>query len=71
MTDFEDELLRSDDREVWDEDGDRARDEIRGYARAPTVESFDRCEFVGMPLVVVDGFRGSEETRSSSASLHD
>lgn len=70
MTDFEDELLRSDDREVWEEDGDSTRDEFRGYARDPAVESFGLCGFVAVSLVV-EGFKGSEETRSSSASLHD
>ena len=71
MADFDDELLCSDDREVWDEDGDRTREEFRGHARDPIVELFHRCEFVVMSLVVVEGFKGSKETRSNSASLHD
>lgn len=70
MADFDDELLCSDDREVWDEDGDRTREEFRGYTRDPVVDSFNLCEFVAVSLDVA-GLKGSEETRSSSASLHD
>lgn len=57
MAELRDVLLRSEEREVWDEEGDKTRGKFRDL-------------FDGEEPCVAD-FEVSEETRSSSASLQD
>lgn len=57
MAELRDVLLRSEEREVWDEEGDKTRGKFRDV-------------FDGEEPCVAD-FEVSEETRSSSASLQD
>lgn len=63
-----DELLRSDEREVWDDDGDKARDRFREECVDVPAVAVSDCECVGL-FVVVGDRRVSDATWSISESL--
>lgn len=63
-----DELLRSDEREVWEDDGDKARDRSREECVAVQAIAVSGCEREGL-FVIVEDRRFSDATWSISESL--